>query len=209
MGNFKPDIPPRRNWLAWYTERCELTLVQIEFIELRSLQLSDDINGFNFMNSSNIVTVTDKLGNEHWLRFWKLQQHRKVQFKKELALNPNKVYKLEDPEIHFSYVEGLSGDSLVLSANRRLMSDDDQLPSQATQEGNVVSRVHFSDEELPKTNTIESHAMASVHFSDEETRPRRLGWADGVKGHERQKVIEEESPLKQSEEVLKQIQTAN
>jgi hypothetical protein len=65
------------------------------------------------------------------------------------------------------------------------MSDDDQLPSQATQEGNVVSRVHFSDEELPKTNTIESHAMASVHFSDEETRPRRLGWADGVKGHER------------------------
>lgn len=78
MGNFKPDIPPRKNWLQYYTERCEVTLMQIEFIELQSLQLSDDINGFNLMNRTNIVTVTDKLGNEHWLRFWKMEQHRKT-----------------------------------------------------------------------------------------------------------------------------------
>jgi hypothetical protein len=34
MGNFKPEIPPKRNLLGWYIERCELTLLQIEYIEL-------------------------------------------------------------------------------------------------------------------------------------------------------------------------------
>ena len=58
MGNFKPDIPPRRNLLAYYREKIDNTLLQIEFLELKSLELQDDINGFNKMNSQNIVTVT-------------------------------------------------------------------------------------------------------------------------------------------------------
>jgi hypothetical protein len=76
------------------------------------------------LNSSNIVTVTDKLGNEHWLRFWKLQQHRKVQFKREFALNPEKVYRLEDPNVHLQYMDGLGDDSTVLSPNKKVHFND-------------------------------------------------------------------------------------
>ena len=39
MGNYKPDIPPRRNMLAYYKERIDVNLLQIEFLELKSLEL--------------------------------------------------------------------------------------------------------------------------------------------------------------------------
>ena len=34
MGDWKPEIPPKKNLLAYYTDKGETTLMQIEFIEL-------------------------------------------------------------------------------------------------------------------------------------------------------------------------------
>jgi hypothetical protein len=34
MGNWKPEIPPKKNLLRYYTERCDLNLIQIEYLEL-------------------------------------------------------------------------------------------------------------------------------------------------------------------------------
>jgi hypothetical protein len=34
MGNWKPEIPPKKNLFRYYTEKCDLNLIQIEYLEL-------------------------------------------------------------------------------------------------------------------------------------------------------------------------------
>jgi hypothetical protein len=39
-------------------------------------------------------------------------------------MNPEKVYRLEDPNVHLQYMDGLGDDSTVLSPNKKVHFND-------------------------------------------------------------------------------------
>lgn len=84
-----------------------MTLLQIEFLELQSLQLSDDINGFNRLNAESIVIVTDNFGHDQWLHFWQIRQLRRNQMKQIHGYDPDQLYlkSLSDPMAHIRYMQ--------------------------------------------------------------------------------------------------------
>lgn len=74
---YKPALEDREMTLQQVTERVEVNLAMIQYLEPRHQQLMRDIPPYNKMNSEMIQFCSNCFGNEGWLQLFQLKQLRK------------------------------------------------------------------------------------------------------------------------------------
>ena len=162
MGNFKPELG-KRNLLQFYKDQCETNLLTIEYLELQSLQLDDDINGFNRMNQENIITVTENFGHDQWLHSWQIRQLRRAQMKKTHQYDPSKLFlqAISDPRAHIKYIQQQTGLSLSDQPYDLTRDTTGEFPQLVLGEGTG---------ELPKIDEMEEAELEGLNSQDPTSR---------------------------------------
>lgn len=125
--------------------------------------MSDDINGFNKLNSESIVTVTDRFGHDQWLHFWQIRQLRRKQLKQTFAYDPSNLYlkSLEDPYDHIAYMKSQTNQDFHEPADKNKAAIDRNNNNEAnTQDADLLHENIARGGATPQQVTENVHVMS-------------------------------------------------